>query len=214
MRKKIIAGLLAMALYTTPAQATEYLLGPGDVLNINVLGINVWGDNTADTNKSAITVRPDGKFSFPLVGELEVTGQTPAQLTAVLTEGLSRYVRDPIVTLNVVKFRTVRVYVLGEVTKPGVYELDRDHTIMDAIGHAGAFTTYAAKRKITVIPYNNAMQKHNVNLMKLFKEGDLTQNVVLNEGDVVYVSSSGKLDFSRDVLPWISATYQVKRWDK
>ena len=192
--------------FTPSAHAADYQLGADDVLSISV-----WGhDDLKDPN---LIVRPDGKISFPLAGELEVTGLTPAKLTEKLTAVLSTYVIDPRVTVNIVKFRTIRVYVLGEVPKPGMFELTKEHTLLDAIGMSG-YTAYAAKKKVSVIRRGDKVSSLTINLQSIMEKGDFSQNVTLNEGDVVYLSNNGKIEFFKDIAPWISQIYMINRWNK
>lgn len=203
----VAAALLALNVACVSAQPDEYKLGPGDVLNIGV-----WGYE--DLKSEELIIRPDGKLSFPLAGELSVQGMTSGELTAALTTRLGNYVKDPNVTVNIAKFRTTRVYVLGEVNKPGMYELEKQHNLLDAIGMAGSYTKRAAKKEIFVIHKDNVDKPQKVNLLKLLQKGDISQNVALNEGDVVYLTSNGKINFATDILPWFSAVYQADRLGK
>lgn len=203
----VIAAILALNVACVSAQTDEYKLGPGDVISVGV-----WGYE--DLKNEELVVRPDGKLSFPLAGELTVQGMTSSELTAALTIRLGDYVKDPNVTVNVAKFRTTRVYVLGEVNKPGMYELEKQHNLLDAIGMAGSYTKRAAKKEIFVIHKDNVDMPRKVNLLKLLKNGDISQNVALNEGDVVYLTSNGKINFATDILPWFSAVYQADRLGK
>ncbi len=203
----VAAALLALNVACVSAQPDEYKLGPGDVLNIGV-----WGYE--DLKSEELIIRPDGKLSFPLAGELSVQGMTSGELTAALTTRLGNYVKDPNVTVNIAKFRTTRVYVLGEVNKPGMYELEKKHNLLDAIGMAGSYTKRAAKKEIFVIHKDNVDKPQKVNLLKLLQKGDISQNVALNEGDVVYLTSNGKINFATDILPWFSAVYQADRLGK
>lgn len=192
--------------FTPSAQAADYQLDYGDVLTISVWGFD-------DLQVKDLPVNPDGKLSFPLAGEVEVKNLTTSQLTAKLTTALSQYVKNPIVTINLVKLRTTRVYVLGEVPKPGMYELTKDHTLLDAIGMSG-YTAYAAKRKVSVIRRGEKTSALTVNLQAIMEKGDFSQNVTLNEGDVVYLSNNGKIEFFKDIAPYISTAYMINRWDK
>ena len=201
----LILTILSSILLPT-AQAADYQLDYGDVLNISVWGFD-------ELQVKDLPISPDGKLSFPLTGEIDVKNLTTAQLTAKLTTSLSQYVKNPIVTVNLMKVRTTRVYVLGEVPKPGMFELTKDHTLLDAIGMSG-YTAYAAKKKVSIIRRGETGSSQTVNLNALLTKGDFSQNVVLNEGDVVYLSSNGKIDFVRDVFPWISAAYTASRIDK
>lgn len=210
MKKKsgivFLASALLMIFAIFPVTAQEYQLAPGDVLEISV-----WGYE--DLHVKEIAVRPDGRIAFPLAGEVQAAGLSPAALNQAITGLLSNYVKNPMVTVNIMKYGTTRVYVLGEVAKPGMYELEKQHNLLDAIGAAGSYTQYAAKKKIYVIRKEQeaVSTKLKVNLLKLLEKGDMSQNIALNDGDIVYLTSSGKLDFARDILPWISAAYYTDR---
>lgn len=194
--------IFVMTFITSPALAQNYQLGPGDVLEISV-----WGYE--DLQVKEIAVRPDGMIAFPLVGEVQAAGLTPAGLNQAITGLLSNYVKNPMVTVNIIKFRTTRVYVLGEVAKPGMYELEKQHNLLDAIGVAGSYTKYTAKKKVYVIRKNQTGSPQQANLLQLLEKGDMSQNYELTDGDVVYLTKNHKVEFAKDILPWISAMYQV-----
>ena len=210
MKKSILVYTLLLSFLASvilpTAQAADYQLDYGDVLTISVWGFD-------ELKADNLPISPDGKLSFPLAGEMDVKNLTTSQLTAKLTTSLSQYVKNPIVTVNLMKVRTTRVYVLGEVPKPGMFELTKDHTLLDAIGMSG-YTAYAAKKKVSIIRRGETGSSLTVNLNALLAKGDFSQNVVLNEGDVVYLSSNGKMDFARDIFPWISAIYTANRIGK
>jgi len=182
--------------------AEEYRLDSGDVLTIGV-----WGYE--ELQMKEVAIRPDGKFSFPLVGEVQAAGLSTGQLTDVFTKGLSNYVKEPKVSINIAKLHTTRVYVLGEVVKPGMYELEKQHNLLDALGAAGSYTQYAAKKKVYIIRKDQTDTPIKVNLMNIWEKGDMTQNYALGDGDVVYLSGNGKINFTTDILPFITGTYYM-----
>jgi polysaccharide biosynthesis/export protein len=202
-----------MIIGANAAQAEEYRLGPGDVLSINVWGVDlVQGQVVTKTdNLAGYLVSPDGKISFPMIGEITASGLTTSQLTNAVTQALKEYLNDPKVSVNIVKLRTTRVYVLGEVNKPGMYELEKLHNVLDAIGIAGGYTKYAAKKSIFILRGGRPEKPIKVNLLKLLREGDMSQNYSLNDGDVVYLNDSGKMDFARDILPILTGGYYVNQ---
>ena len=210
MKKSILVCTLLLSFLSSiilpTAQAADYQLDYGDVLSISVWGFD-------ELQAKDLPISPDGKLSFPLTGEMDVKNLTTAELTAKLTTSLSQYVKNPIVTVNLMKVRTTRVYVLGEVPKPGMFELTKDHTLLDAIGMSG-YTAYAAKKKVSIVRRGQTGSSMTVNLNDILTKGDFSQNVVLNEGDVVYLSSNGKMDFAKDIFPWISAAYTANRIGK
>jgi polysaccharide export outer membrane protein len=192
--------LVLLATGTSSVRAESYRLGPRDVL-----GISVWGFDELQINE--MVVRDDGIIAFPLIGEIEVGGQTPGEVTKNITTRISEYIREPIVTVNVIKMRTTRVYVLGEVPRPGTYELEKQHNLLDAIGAAGGYTKEAAKKKIYIIQKGNMNKPVKVDLLKLMKQGDMSQNRELSEGDLVYVTSNHRLDIARTVLPILTSIH-------
>ena len=212
MKKTILVSTLllfflsSILLPAAKAASPDYTLDYGDVLSISVWGFD-------DLQAKDLPVSPDGRISFPLAGELNVQNLTTTQLTAKLTTSLSQYVKNPIVTVNLTKVRTTRVYVLGEVPKPGMFELTKDHTLLDAIGMSG-YTAYAAKRKVSVVRRGERASSLTVNLQAILEKGDFSQNITLNEGDVVYLSNNGKIEFFKDIAPYISTAYMINRWDK
>ena len=194
--KKIAAALALCAALTFSgaAAAEDYIMSPGDQLQIYVLG-HPDISSTRANNDSAYTVRPDGKLNFPLVGEIDVNGMTVFEFTQLLTKELSEYIINPNITVNVAKLGTTRVFVMGEVNRQGMYELTKSHRVLDALGAAGGFTQKAAKKDVYLV--RNAgkpeeiVQKLNIN--NFLRKGDVTQNLVLHEGDCLYLTSNHKI---------------------
>ncbi len=201
MKKTIAALLLGAALtLTNAAAAAEYIMTPGDQLQIYVLGHPDISSTRANTD-SAYTVRPDGKLNFPLVGEIDVNGLTVYEFTQLLTKELSEYIINPNITVNVAKLGTTRVFVMGEVRNQGMYELSKSHRVMDALGAAGGFTQKAAKKDIYLVR-NGVREEDRVqklNILNYMKKGDMSQNLVLQEGDCLFLTSNHKISLM-DVL--------------
>lgn len=193
---------ILFAISTCSAQSESYRLGPRDVLAISVWGVE-------ELQIKELVVRDDGRIAIPLIGEIDVAGQTPEEMTRNIASKISKYFYDPKVTVNVIKMRTMRVYVLGEVAKPGLYELEKQHNLLDAIGAAGGYTEKAAKKNIYVIPKDSMDKPVKVDLFKILKQGDMSQNRELSEGDVVFVTKNRKFDFAKDVAPILSSIYYV-----
>ncbi|HWR45849.1 polysaccharide biosynthesis/export family protein [Sporomusa sp.] len=194
--------LFLVMILPLPIVAQDYQLGAGDVLTINV-----WGFDELKIDQ--LPIRPDGKISIPLSGELQAAGMTPGELATTITSKLGQYIKDPVVSVNVFKFRTTRVYVFGEVVKPGMYEIEKQHNLIDALGSAGSYTRDAAKKKVYIIRKEQTNAPLKVNLLNLLEKGDMSQNVTLNDGDIVYLTKNNRIEFAKDILPWISATYQI-----
>ncbi len=209
MKKKILAMAFALASLALPAGAEEYTLRPGDQLNIVVVQEQDISSNLQNSQETPYTVRPDGTVSFPLVGEINASGMTVDQFTRYLRNGLSRYYVEPDVTVNIVKLGGIRVHVFGEVKKPGTYELTKSHTIMDALGASGGFTWDAAKKKVFLIHQDDTNKAIKINLNNMLKTGNLKDNLVLKEGDILYLTKNGRIDFARDIVPFLSGAYMI-----
>ena len=207
LKKSILALAAVTALWTGTACAEEYYMRPGDELNIVVTQQQDLGNSS--TNQSPFVVRPDGNVSFPLVGEIHAEGMTVSQFTDVLQQGLARYIVDPDVSVNISKLGRVRVYVFGEVRKPGAVELDKGHTVIDAIGAAQGFTRDMAKKKIFLIHQDQPKSLIPINLNNMLKTGDMSQNVTLREGDILYLTKNHRIDFARDIAPIFSSIYMI-----
>ncbi|ULA58188.1 MAG: Capsule polysaccharide export protein [Nitrospira sp.] len=122
----------------------DFLLGPEDVLEIAV-----WRNQ--DLTQKEEIIRPDGKISMPLIGEVVASGRTANQLAAHITERLKEFKENPSVTVRVKEVNSYYVYVLGSVTKPGKYQLKSHATVLQAVAVAGGFAPYAGWNKIQVL---------------------------------------------------------------
>lgn len=207
--------ILALVLLLTPgvsAASGEYILRPADVLSVSVFGYPELSF-PAPGNPDSITIRSDGKFAFPLVGEVEAEGLTPQALATLLHERLGKYYVNPQVTVNVLRFSTERVYVVGEVNAPGLYELDKSRNLMDAIGAAKGCTKDAAKTKVFIIHKDHQGEPMRINLLDLLNKGDVSKNPRLQEGDIVYLTQNHRIDITRDILPLTQIYYNLKTSD-
>lgn len=206
-KKSIIALALMTALVSGTAWAEDYTMRPGDELNIVVTQQAELGNSS--TNQTPFVVRPDGTVSFPLVGIIHAEGMTVSQFTDVLQQGLSQYIVNPDVSVNITKLGRMRVYVFGEVRKPGAVELEKGHTIIDAIGAAEGFTRDTAKKKIYLIHQDQPKSLIPINLNNMLKTGDMSQNLVMREGDILYLTKNHRIDFARDIAPIFSSLYLI-----
>ncbi|MCM8800427.1 MAG: polysaccharide biosynthesis/export family protein [Candidatus Omnitrophica bacterium] len=158
---------------------TEYIIGEDDVLYILV-----WQnpDLTMD-----VIVRPDGRISFPLIGDIPAKGLTLSQLDEIITERLKEYIRFPEVSISLKKLGGKKVIVLGEVVRPGVYAVSGARTILEAIGLAGGFTRDAVASSVILIRGGfEKPQAKRLNLTKALK-GDLRQNISLQAEDIIFI---------------------------
>ena len=217
MKKTLLALGLAASLYAfSPVNAqevTDYIMCPGDVLQVVVYGHEDLSTMAGNTQNSPYVVRPDGRVSFPLIGDVETTGKTVTQFREEITSRFSKYIIEPQITVNVVKLGTTRVYVLGEIKRPGLYELEKSHRVIDALAKAEGFTEKSAKKNIFLVRAGSTeVEKLNVN--DFLTKADQKANLVLNEGDCLYLTSNHKVVFSKDIMPFLTGAYYIDRIDK
>lgn len=160
---------------------TEYRIGVGDNLRVEV-----W--RNADLGAS-VPVRPDGKISVPLVGDILVGGKTPTEVSAALTKSLSTYIRDPFVTVIVTgmgsdEYRS-RVRVTGAVSSPLSVPYRQGMTVLDIVLQAGGPNEFANAGRTTV--YRRSGDRIEVRLDRILRRGDMTTNISLRPGDVITV---------------------------
>ena len=166
---------------STPAtNDAEYKIGPQDVLRIDV-----WKE--PDISR-VIPVRPDGKISVPLLNDVQASGLTAMQLASSLHDGLSKYLNNPQVTVTVTETNSRRVYLTGEVTRPGALTLLPNMTVLQALASGGGFTQFARLKNIYVMRTENGKQvKHPFNYKEVVKGNLAEQNILLQSGDVIVV---------------------------
>lgn len=213
MKKTILALTLALSLQGLAAASAadnDYIMCPGDQLQVVVYRHT---DISSPLNSTPYIVRPDGKVTFPLIGDIDVTGKTVTEFTRQLEASLAEYLVRPQVSVNILKLGTTRVYVLGEVKKPGLYELEKSHRVLDALGKAEGFTEKAAKKKIFLIR-KGAEEPVLININNFLKKSDQSQNYVLNEGDCLYLTSNGKINIVRDIMPFVNGAYMISEIKK
>jgi len=159
----------------------EFVIGPGDVL-----AINVWKE--AEISK-VVPVRSDGRISLPLIGELQSGGLTPRQLEAEITTRLKDYVADPSVTVVVQEIHSKSINVLGMVARPGSYPLTKTMTVVDAIANAGGFRDFAKQKSIYILRQNpdGTQARLPFNYKEVIKGVNPVQNVKLQPGDNIVV---------------------------
>ncbi|MGC2332590.1 MAG: polysaccharide biosynthesis/export family protein [Candidatus Acidiferrales bacterium] len=158
----------------------NYIIGPQDILDIDV-----WKE--AELTRD-VPVRPDGKISLPLVNDVQAAGLTPTQLSQELTTELKKFITDPQVTVIVTQINSQRVYILGEMTRPGAYPLLPGMTVLQALSSAGGFTPFANLKKIYVLRTEDGKQiKFPFNYKEVVKGNNAEQNVVLKAGDQIVV---------------------------
>lgn len=159
---------------------TSYKVLPGDVLQVSV-----WKEPDLQLE---VLVLPDGAFSFPLAGDISTRDQSVLDLKAELSRRLSRYISDPVVTVSVKEVLGNKIYVIGQVARPGVFVVNPQVDVMQALSMAGGTTPFAALNKIKILRRTGQTQRAiSFRYNDVVKGNGLTQNIVLQSGDVVVV---------------------------
>ena len=176
-----------------PAPATpegggsvDYIVGAGDMLNINV-----WRNPELSMS---VPVRPDGRITTPLVEDIPATGQTPTQLARTIEKALAKYIQDPVVTVIVTGFQGPlerQIRVVGQAAKPQALAYREKMTLLDIMIAVGGITEFADGNKATILRMgDNKPQQFTVRLKDLVKLGDVSANVEMRPGDVLIIPES------------------------
>ncbi|GEM_PF-806400 len=166
---------------TIQEDVSSYVIGHGDKL-----GISVYRNSDMDSSPQVDTM---GNISVPLLGDMKVSGLTTYQLRDRITEGLTKYITNPQVTITVSTYQSQKVTVMGEVSSPGIFQLEQPQPISILITKCGGFTENANEENVTVIRKDpkGPQQIITVNVKKVFKEGDAKQNILIYKDDIIYV---------------------------
>ena len=157
-----------------------YAIGTGDVLEVSV-----W-KNEALTRR--LTVLPDGRVSFPLIGDIDIAGRTAAQVRTELEKRLARFIKDPILSVLVQQVNSLHIYVIGKVNRPGRLTLNTDINVMQALSMAGGLNTYAKRNEIKIFREGEQdTATFNFKYDDVSEGKKMEQNIRLMRGDVVVV---------------------------
>ncbi|HEX5311196.1 XrtA/PEP-CTERM system exopolysaccharide export protein [Aquabacterium sp.] len=162
-----------------------YKIGAMDVLNIVV-----WRNPELSAN---ITVRPDGRISLPLVEDLQAAGRNPADLSRDIEKALSKFIREPVVTVVVNNFQgvsTEQIRIVGEAGKPQSVPFRKGQTILDVMLQAGGLTDFADGNGAVLVRGAEGGKQYSVRLKDLLKRGDISANVEMMPGDIVIIPQS------------------------
>jgi polysaccharide export outer membrane protein len=175
----LLSAAASAALAAPPA--SFYTVKPGDQLQVAV-----WKEPEL---QGLVLVEPDGTFSFPLAGLIDARGKTVAQLQQEISARLSHYITDPVVTVTLTQINGNKVYVIGQVNKPGAYVVNPSVDVMQAISMAGGTTPFAALGSIKILRRTDGGQQValSFNYNDVVHGHDLAQNIILQAGDVVVV---------------------------
>ena len=173
----------AESLKAQPASDYEYIIGPGDQLNVFV-----WRQPELS---QAIPVRPDGKISVPLVEDLQASGKTATELAREIEEVLSQYVKEPLATVIVQGFvgeYSEQIRVVGEAAEPRALPYRRDMTILDVMIAVGGLTEFADGNQARLVRRTGSGElQAQVRLDDLLRDGDISANVAVAPGDIVII---------------------------
>jgi polysaccharide export outer membrane protein len=159
-----------------PVDPKTYVIGPEDIINVEV-----WREQ--DFTKSHV-VRPDGKITIPLIGDVQASGLTPERLAAQLALFLKEYINEPQVIVSVQQVNSKKYSITGGVNKTGSYPLVVPTRVFDALSQAGGFRDYANKKDIVIIRGDRRIK---FNWEEVVKGKKLDQNIFLENGDTIYV---------------------------
>jgi polysaccharide export outer membrane protein len=158
----------------------DYVIGADDVLDVSV-----WKEQELTRT---LQVRPDGKISMPLLGDVQAAGLTPSQLSQNVSERLKKYLTAPQVTIILTQINSQRVYVTGEVTRPGAYPVLPGMTILQAITSAGGLTQFANGKKIFLMRDENHIQtKYPFSYKEVLDGRKAEENLPVKAGDTIVV---------------------------
>ena len=168
-----------------PIEISEYILGYEDELEISIF--------RHDEMTRKVRILPDGKIHYPLIGEIHTQGLSVNQLREKLREGLSKYYIDPKISVIVTSIGSQKVLILGEVTRPGVYQLGRPKTVVEVVSEAGGFTHDAKPSYVLLIRGGQTNPNPTYKALDIkgaLERMDMTQNVALHQGDIIYVPTT------------------------
>lgn len=180
MHRLLLAVVVLCAPAWSAAQDGSYRINPGDVL-----AVSVWGEENLNRQ---VLVLPDGTMTFPLAGQLQADQKTTTELEREIASRLARYVPDPVVTVAVQNAAGNKIYVVGEVNRPGEFPITRPLDVMQALSLAGGLTAFAGQNGIRVLRREADRQ-----IALPFRYGDvkdgenLESNILLRSGDVIVV---------------------------
>ncbi|MDM4764867.1 XrtA/PEP-CTERM system exopolysaccharide export protein [Pelomonas sp. SE-A7] len=174
-----------------PAPATagnqdySYIIGSGD--NLNIL---VWRNPELSMS---VPVRPDGKISAPLIDEMVAQGKNSVEIARDIEKQLSKYIRDPVVTVIVTSFVgpfSEQIRVVGEAAKPQFLPFKQKMTLLDVMIAVGGLTDFAAGNSATILRSSEGNKQYSVRLKDLIKRGDVSANVEMRPGDILIIPQS------------------------
>jgi polysaccharide biosynthesis/export protein len=185
----VLAGCASNAYPPAPAAAASdeynYHIGPGDTVNIVV-----WRNPELSMS---VPVRPDGKLASPLIEDLPAIGKNPTTLARDIEQALSKFIRDPVVTVIVTSFvgpYSEQIRVVGEAAKPQVLAYKQKMTLLDVMIAVGGMTDFADGNGASILRPADGSKQYGVRIKDLIKRGDVSANVEMKPGDVLIIPRS------------------------
>jgi polysaccharide export outer membrane protein len=177
----ILASAVPVGASAAPPADVAYTVKPGDTLLVSV-----WKEPDL---QGPVLIRPDGGFSFPLAGQMDARNKTVQELQQELTAKLKKYISDPVVTVSIQDIKGNKVYVIGQVQKPGEFVVNPRVDVMQALSMAGGTTPFASLGDITILRRtdNGQQQALPFKYTDVIRGKNLAQNIMLQAGDVVVV---------------------------
>lgn len=181
-----VSGFAEQAVDTPRAESKPVVTDPGYQIGPeDILEISIWKEEGL---KKEVLVRPDGGISFPLIGDLQATGKTAAQLQQEITKKLEQFIPDPVVSVALLKVVGNKIYVIGKVNRPGEFVAGRYVDVLQALSMAGGLTPFAAENSIKILRKEGGKDAVMLFEYSSVKRGEhLEQNIMLKGGDVVVV---------------------------
>ncbi|MDR3553307.1 MAG: polysaccharide export protein [Syntrophobacteraceae bacterium] len=159
----------------------DYRIAPADILQISIYGEDALA-------RDGLVVRPDGKISFPLIGDLEVAGLTTSEVKKIVEQKMRRLVPQANAAVIVSKLGSLQYYIVGKVEKPGMYDVSKSLTVLQLMALAGGPTIFAREKNIYILRnHGGSSEKLPFNYHEVKYGKHLEENIVLQRGDVVLV---------------------------
>lgn len=194
---------LIQALPQKEKEPLDYIIGPEDVLFISV-----WQDKDLDTE---VIVRPDGKISLQLIGEIDAGGKTLAQLNEILIKRYSAYIKSPQVLVSIKNFGGTKVIILGEVRTPGVYKPIERSGLLEVIAMAGGFSDHAALNSVILIRGGlGNPEAMRLNLARVIYKTDMSQNIPIQPNDIIYVPKQFIVDINYFLDQYLAPLFKLQ----
>ena len=195
------ASVFKTATLRREATAPDYRLFKGDAVSVLVVGF------PDGIGLNGFTVGIDGYVQLPYVGSVKMEGKTLDEAKEIIMSSLGQYIKIPDMSLQITNYGPRKVYVMGEVKTPGIVNLGIDNmNAYAALAGAGGWTVDGRSTQVQIMRVRDGiMYWRKLNMKSYAKRHDLAQNVVVEEGDMIYVPKSNGIKWQRDILPWFNA---------